>query len=331
MTTREVPSSSKARCETRSQKTKPFTMSKIKQVLSVRKPHGHDKLQLACDPFFVLYDARSGSTFLADLLMRTGSVCIPPESNIVTQLLSQWRGRPIENLSELKHISSVAFEDPKLADWGLSEGQVEKALKRKLPLCLSDFLMEVFALYRVVHGGEGAVFGIKKGSYLEFSSEIDALFPRSKYICLIRDGRAVFCSKRRSVHSAWNRPLETDVGAAARQWVRAVRLIRSLEDKLPARTLVLHYEKLVQNVDTVVADILEFLDVEEGAHTLENGQRYRVSERYGTIHSNVGKPPDHSRISAWRAELTAAEVEEYEAIAGERLIAEGYEIVSRSV
>ncbi len=36
------------------------------------------------DPFFMFYDARSGSTFLTNLLIKNANIAIPPETNFVS-------------------------------------------------------------------------------------------------------------------------------------------------------------------------------------------------------------------------------------------------------
>jgi len=59
---------------------------------------------------------------------------------------------------------------------------------------------------------------------------------------------------------------------------------------------------------------------------LEPRRTFQVHERYSHLHPNVGKPPQYSRINAWREELSPDEVRTFERIAGRVLEKKGYEL-----
>ncbi len=71
---------------------------------------------------------------------------------------------------------------------------------------------------------------------------------------LVRDPRGVALSCRR--HAGWS------VDTAMQTWLRRLRDIIRIGDELPGETLVVHYEDLCRNVDTVLADIHRFAGLE---------------------------------------------------------------------
>ena len=47
--------------------------------------------------FFILYDARSGSTFLSNLLVKNYDIVIPPESNFIIKITKHYKKDTIIN------------------------------------------------------------------------------------------------------------------------------------------------------------------------------------------------------------------------------------------
>jgi hypothetical protein len=172
---------------------------------------------------------------------------------------------------------------------------------------------------------DGYYYGIKNGKYVHTYHEILRLFPTAKFIGLVRDGRAVFHSQKQAIASASGRPMARDPKIAARRWVRITKLLRELELDYHG-VLILNYETLIKDTDATMARVGAFLDVDRTG-VADKPRDYEIAERYRPeLHSNVNRAPLTNRISAWRTKLSPAEIAEFEAVARDCLIDEGYEL-----
>ena len=287
---------------------------------------------LTHDPFFIFYVSRSGSTYLSRLLSQHAPVVIAPESNFVQLLLEAFGlevfGRPaIAEARDLDKVLRIIFAEAKFHDWGLEEGSVREALGGRLPLSLADAIREICGLYVTQTGRGEERFGIKK-NYIRDHAQLRAMFPNARFVIIIRDGRAVFNSKKNSPHPETGKPMDTNRYHAAKVWRDNVNLSRALKARYGEECHIVHYESLVADPDAAIRSVCDFLGLPYLVHSGERERAYQVPQRYGAIHDNIDKPPLSERVDAWRDGLTAKEIFGFEAVAGETLVSEGYPLVN---
>ncbi|MFC2061372.1 sulfotransferase [Elusimicrobiota bacterium] len=280
------------------------------------------------DPFFIFYDTRSGSTFLSNLLIKSACIAIPPESNFITKIILLYNKDSISNKNELHKVLDIIRSEDKFEDWNIDIDLIEKEIENRLPVSVRALILLICAKYKDDNFPEADIFGIKKGSYVNFYRKIKEIFPESKFIGIIRDGRAVFNSKKNSIRSETGKPFETDPYRAAKQWRRAVRLLKKIEDEYQD-ILIIKYEEIVKDTVSIIEKVCDYLDIPYNSENTADDRKYYVSEKYGDIHKNINEPPDSSRITAWRQELTEKEIYVFESITYKELIKEGYELVNR--
>ena len=280
------------------------------------------------NPFFILYASRSGSTFLANELTKRFKVLVTPEFDFITHALGQYGHVSFESEAQLDSLADTISSDPKFSDLNISHSTLRAMLGQLAPLTLSDAVRAILDHYRRACGVDGYYCGIKKGSYVYHYRDLLRLFPSAKFIGLIRDGRAVFHSQKHAIGSGGGgKPMAQDVKKAARRWVRLTRLMRELELDHP-EVRIINYEVLIQHTSRTMSEIGEFLGVEPSDGD-ERLRQYEVPARYGDdLHRNIGKNPLAERISAWRKSLAANEIAQFEAVAGDCLVQEGYELVN---
>ena len=148
-----------------------------------------------------------------------------------------------------------------------------------------------------------------------------ALFPASRFIHLVRDGRAVTASL---LPLDWgpNNPLH-----AAEFWMARCAAGLAAEAELGSeRVLRVRYEDLITAAEATLRRIAGFvgLEYQSAMASGAGGEPGRYHERQ---HRLVGHPPDQSRVAGWRQSLAARQIEIFEAEAGEFLTTLGYEPV----
>ena len=284
------------------------------------------------DPFFIFYDSRSGSTYLAKCLVENANVCIPPEANFVTSIIKSYGVKAIKTERDIKLLCDIIGDDCKFIDWNIKLEDIfsksKKQLKRNKELYLREFFFYILELFseQLPRREDCKVFGFKKGSYMLYFKQLKEIFPHAKFIHLIRDGRAVFNSKKSSIYSATGKPFETEPCQAAKMWKKKVKLSRHIDSLYPDNSIIIHYEKLITYPNSTLNEVANFLNL--NILSSVSSYYYEIPERYGRLHKNIEKQPLMSRIDSWKTSLSSQEIEKYEAIAGKILTLEGYSLCS---
>jgi hypothetical protein len=285
-----------------------------------------NKLDRISDPFLLVFDSRSGSTFLANLLVKFVGAAIPPETNFITALLSKYEKETIDNDSDLKQTIDIIYQDNKFSDWKLDRAELENYIDRSFPLTIRDLILEICTLYKQNNYPNSQFFGLKKGVYLTKHREMKQLFPQAKFVGITRDGRAVFNSKKHSIYSVTGKPFETDPDRAAKEWCRIYSFLQEVIQKYPTEIINIQYEKMIEDPDSVIAELREFFNISEVKEFGDNS--YVISERYRNLHKNVKKEPLEKRITAWQQTLSAEEIYAFESVAYKQLLLAGYPTVN---
>ncbi len=142
-----------------------------------------------------------------------------------------------------------------------------------------------------------------------------ALFPAAQFIHMIRDPRDAFCSTREKAAKAkkdkpfWATRTPKLVAA---EWCRRINCGLAWRER-PDRYREVRYEELVAQPEATLRIVLAFLDEPWAANVLENKTIFSTS------------------LGRWRTELSAAEVAEIEAVAGETMRALGYPLSTASL
>ena len=144
-----------------------------------------------------------------------------------------------------------------------------------------------------------------------FIDTLLALFPAAQFIHMIRDPRDALCSVRKKYCSGkgakYYRPIWATgkPGETAEEWCRRINCGLAWREQ-PDRYREVRYEELVTQPEATLRPLFAFLGEPWVASVLENNPIFSTS------------------VGRWRSELSAAEVAEIEAVAGETMLALGY-------
>jgi len=175
--------------------------------------------------FFILYDGRSGSTFLSKLLAEKANILIPHESNFISTILSlKSKGRASIDEDELEVIIDTILNEEKFKDWDFDKNELLELFgKYEFPVDIKTVISYILERHAEKLGGKFDAIGIKKGSYLKNYNELIDLFPDAKFICLIRDGRAVYNSKKKAYIISNKTAFLNNPIYAARKWSKILK------------------------------------------------------------------------------------------------------------
>jgi hypothetical protein len=196
-------------------------------------------------------------------------------------------------------------------------------------MSIGRFLSLICPIYRDNNFPDSEIFGIKKGGYMRYSKKLKMIFPKSKFITIIRDGRAIFNSKKHSKKSETGKPFETNSFRAAKVWCEKLRLLKEIKTNYAEDTLNIFYEQMVTETDQTLRSVFDFLNIPYDLSYPSTGKQYSVSNRYGNLHENIEKNALTTRISQWQQDLSDAEIFAFESIAYDQLLSEGYELINQ--
>lgn len=269
-------------------------------------------------PFFIVGSGRSGSTLLRMILASHSRLAIPPETNFVRLLVERLPiDRPLSSEEVARALDIVTghyrWQDMEFP----AEDFRREATALKEP-CLREVIEPVYRRFLAREGKRR--WGDKTPAYILCVPKLAAMYPGSRFIHLVRDGRDV----AKSFQSVgWLGPrLHQNTG----EWNEALELAERWRPLLKERFLDVRYEDLVLRTDETVRRICDFLGeaFEPDMLAWEGMVDRYVPRREKYAHEKLKRRPDEGDVERWRREMTGRELFVAEAFMGKSLARAGY-------
>ncbi|TIH18573.1 sulfotransferase [Marinifilum sp. JC120] len=269
---------------------------------------------------FILYDSRSGSTLLSSLLNRHAGVVVAQESHFISLVLENFKD---EQAMTVGGLLDLIYLEPRFVEWNVDREVLRSRLDEFDQLTYRIVFDVVFAQYLKVRGeGEPEVLVIKGARHDFHLKQLKKIYSDSKFIFLLRDGRAVFNSKLNMV-SLTGMKMSNNIFQAAFDWKRMLH-------RLDGETLIrIRFEDLLANPEGEVVHLLDALDVSLAGKVISSTQQdyYQlIGKKQKHLHKNVGRDPDRKIALKWKDILSPAQIQLYELICARELLENGYEL-----
>ncbi|CBE67978.1 putative Sulfotransferase domain superfamily [Candidatus Methylomirabilis oxygeniifera] len=276
---------------------------------------------------------RSGTTLLRLMLDAHTDLAIPPETGFLAT-----------DQTFLHRLSRQEFADfieqfppgvPGWQDFCIPFPVWREALEAIEPFSPVNAFRTFYRLYAARFSKMR--WGDKTPSYVFCMRQIKEMLPKSRFIHLIRDGRDVALSWRKT----WFAPGQ-DMKTLASHWKQSVSAgLDSRKDG--SHYLEIRYEELIQDTVSVLQRICDYISLDwqpamlnyfanSPARLAEHAERRRddgtvlVSREQRLEQQRLTtRPPISERVLAWRVTLTPSEREEFASVAGDLLDTLGYE------
>ena len=266
-------------------------------------------------PVVVLGVSRSGTTLLKEMLDSHSQLAVPTESYFVPQLWDR-HSRTFDAELFVEDVGRLA----RVREWGVTPEDV----RRRLPAnpTAADGIRAIYRSYADARGKPR--YGDKTPSYMQRLHLLERVFPDAQYVHLVRDGRDAglsFREMRRKPRLNLARP--RGIASFASQWKLEVEGARELGRRVgPERYHELRYEDLVRDPEAELRRVASFLELD-----FEPGMlAYHASVDASALadHPLLAEPP-RPDTRRWREQLSPADTQIFEAIAGDTLSSLGYE------
>lgn len=272
--------------------------------------------------FFIVGCPRSGTTLLERLLHAHGDVAVVHESHFITRF--QKKGIGVDRQGWITpELVTRLVEEPRFARFGVTGAELEELLANRQPLHFAALISELFERFGRREGK--AVVGDKTtGPYLRNLPILHGLFPEARIIHLIRDGREVALSMLnwpKAHRAAGRQPMwqQNPLATTALWWRWQVHRGRADGERIGTAHYreVLH-DDLVQHTAETCANLCGFLGVRYDAAMLAfNAGRENLNEApYSANRAWLSPTPG---LRNWRKQMAPADVELFEALAGDLL------------
>ena len=261
----------------------------------------NDESNLSCIPFFIIGSGRSGNTLLRSILSGNSDISIPPESYRIPFAIKKFH---IFNNRDWEDIVSQVlkeFEDCKeFYTWEIDITDAQKRLENiaDSKRTLSNIFDELFCTYTEKHSPGSKIWGDKTPMNTLYLDWIGTVFPRSKFIHIIRDGRDVASSYLKM--ERYDTILE-----AANRWINSIESAQSFGSKIKENYIEIRYEELVTKPEEVIKDTCDFLDIDYDSKMLDHTKQVKkLGDTDKEHHSNLSKPISSDSVGKWRNNLS---------------------------
>ncbi len=269
---------------------------------------------------FLLYDSRSGSTLLSSLLNRHAGVVVAQESHFISLVLENFSDEQSLNVDG---VLGLLYGEPRFVEWNVDQDILRVKLQDLGQLTYRALFDAVFFEYLKVRGeGEPEVLVVKGARHDFHLKKLKEIYSDARFICLLRDGRAVFNSKLDMV-SMTGMKMSNNVFQAAYDWKKMLR--RTSGEGL----IRLRFEDLLADPEREVSRLLDELGVSPAGKEINSAQQdyYRlIGKKQKHLHKNVGRDPDRKIAVKWKDRLSPAQIQLYELICARELLRNGYEL-----
>jgi Sulfotransferase family len=272
----------------------------------------------ASDPFFIVGNDRSGTTMLRLILDRGPDVAIPPESMFLTDFALEG-GAPADAAAAERLMEQV-WNHPKVQLWQLP-GAAPRVPDGLSAADAYRWIAEApYKAYAARHGKPR--WGDKTPHYVHHVDQLLTVWPRARFVVLVRDGRDVALSLRRmpfGPNNAW---------AAAQWWARGVRAGERAQREHPDAVLTLRYEDLARAPEREVLRVCEHLGLTYTAEMLaiERADRSKIVPEQASWFPTLFDGINTRAVERWQREMPRRDQRVFAAFAGPELARLGYHV-----
>jgi hypothetical protein len=269
-------------------------------------------------PFFV-GRGRSGTTLFRAIFDSHSHLAIPGESHL-PELFRRRRWYERSGFRADSFLEDALANEIIPTGWQIPHTVIREWMKANPPQDLADAIRGLFVLYAQQHGKNR--YGDKTPQHVLHLPTIASLFPESRIVHIIRDGRNVALSFLDATFGP------RSVEEVAVSWKRLVGAGRRAGAALgPSRYREIRYEDFLDEPEDSVRSLCAFLDLEFEDKMLQYHTRADAiisSAPHPEAHQRLRQPPTRT-FRDWRREMSQEDVVLFEALAGDLLVDLGYE------
>lgn len=257
--------------------------------------------------FFILGRERSGTTLLRSILHQHPHVVVPPESTFIWDLWPIYKRVRSWPDDKAKQFAKDLRLDPRFKFWDIDEKLLlEKLSNLPETSTYAEVCQHVLSSYtnnEVEHDGSEMWLGDKNPVYVEYVPFLLQLYPKARFVCIVRDYKD-------SLASIWPTGFEARWTAGiCHKWVRCYEDLQHWREKLPEQFDTIRYEDLVTQPREILEPILKNFQLNWNDELLEfnktTGKTLQdIDGSARAFVQNLDQPLNSKSIGRWKQELS---------------------------
>jgi hypothetical protein len=275
-----------------------------------------DRQQGTLSPLLIMGSPRSGTTFLAHMVNKFFDIRLSRDNGTLVRfynLLPHYE--PLSNDANLRRLISNLYADHYIQERLRSRGLVlteAQLFDRVQDRTYGGLIETIFGAIAAERGR--TTWGYKRASLARMTGDsVNVLFPRARFVHIIRDAREVALSMNRASKTL----LERTWHFGGADWVQHVSRGRDVASRIGAdRYMEVRYEQLMADPAAVLIEILDF-----------SGGGADRDARAARIRAEVPALVKTSNTDKWRTQLPEKGIRQVERVAGPLLQELGYPLM----
>lgn len=224
------------------------------------------------DPVFIVGYPRSGTTLVQSLLATQKNTITLHETHffcVIEKLIKTRNGKIIsENLDELIHNIRERVSFSVNAEEHIKKLLSTTGLSKKM-------LFEIVIIDNLIcqkeHGEISDKIWIEKTpDHALFIEEIAALYPKAKFIYIVRHPEKAIISRKE--HFKWNNENTWPIEKHINRWLDSIKAAEFYRHENPDSIMFVRMEDVIENPDIQISNICKFLDIPFDRGSLANYQ-----------------------------------------------------------
>ncbi|SRX75398.1 sulfotransferase family protein [Aequorivita antarctica] len=288
-------------------------------------------------PFFILANPRSGSSMLRIVCESHSQLCVPPESGFMEWWYPKyktWQASDNRDQIKINLFVKDILSSKKIETWHLDSEFLFKMIEKENPRNYAEIIALVYISFGLKSNKDLKVWGDKNNYYLHKTILLNKIYPKAKFIHLIRDGRDVATSYMalQELHFSSNYApkLSHNIEEIAEEWSANNMLLDSFFKTIDKeRVIRVHFEDIIKNLKNECIRITNFLKVPYEESMLEyyllNKKRKIEPQETLDWKKKTLEKPDIKNIGKYKDLLSVKELAVFNTIAQEGLKEFGYE------
>ncbi len=278
--------------------------------------------------FFILGRPRSGTTLLKTLFDAHPNVKMAPELPILLPLYQKYR--KVTDWSEETILSFIddlfrpaVFNNRRIENFRIDRvAFTDDLLRLAHKGTIYDFLMKMHEhAYSVFPKEEILMVGEQNSGDSIFTRMLERVFPKARFICIVRDYRDNYVSLRNldGVH------LEAPVlSLQISRWRYITGIFLKMQRRYPDRFFLVRYEDLVLEPEETFQELCSFLGIPYTDRVFQfHEKKEEILSTFSNpaiekIHKSLLDPINTGRMELWTKELTYREIRTADQLAGRR-------------
>ncbi len=222
----------------------------------------------------------------------------------------------ILGLPEFKNIHRIINLQRQMKD-EVKKGFIDLiCTEQELNSYFKSFIKSFFEPLKKKHGYE--YISEKTPQNLLVFQDLIELFPKSKFVLVVRDPRAIVNSTKKVNERARKQKVQSAVGSFY-EYTNKIReqyqLTNKLIKKYPDKIFFIRYEDLVNDIERITKDFCQYMSINWEPEMMKPGEQHHLNEKgmltdYNKAYYDkklFGRNADSSSLYKWKKELTKRE------------------------